>query len=120
MNYYSDWLEKRPAIDAELTESPVVARDSEIEWVETAQDARAKLLVGVDLGFATMGSNVVKAEIPVGWMTGMHSHGEEAMFILQGEGCSIIDGNRYNWRKHSSIHIPFGLRHQHFNTGDVP
>ena len=42
------------------------------------------------------------------------------MHILEGEGLSIIDGQRFNWHKSSSLHIPFWAEHQHFNTGNVP
>ena len=77
-------------------------------------------MVANQLGFATMGSNVLKSEIPVGWHTGKHRHGEKLMHILEGEGFSIIDGQRFDWHKSSTLQIPFWATHQHFNTGDVP
>jgi mannose-6-phosphate isomerase-like protein (cupin superfamily) len=79
-----------------------------------------KLMIANQLGFSTMGSNVLKSEIPVGWHTGRHRHGEESMHILEGEGFSIIDGRRFDWHKSSTLQIPFWVEHQHFNTGDVP
>jgi gentisate 1,2-dioxygenase len=79
-----------------------------------------KLLVSRELGFPTMGSSVLKAEIPVGWHTGRHSHGEESMHILDGEGFSIVDGRRFNWHRGSTLQIPYRAEHQHFNTGDRP
>ncbi len=118
--FYDNWLDARSQIDQELWNSPAVARDKDIPWVSTPQDAKVKLMVANELGYATMGSNVLKAEIPVGWHTGRHRHGEEAMHILQGEGFSIIDGRRYDWHKSSTLQIPFSAEHQHFNTGDVP
>ena len=118
--YYDEWLGTRAVIEEEFNRSPVVARDADIPWVETPQDARSKLMLGTGMGFASMGSNVVKAEIPVGWRTGRHRHGEESLHILEGEGCSVIDGERFDWHKSSTIQIPFGAEHQHFNTGDIP
>lgn len=118
--FYDDWLEAHDQIQRELWNSPAVARDSEIPWVRTPQDAKVKLMVANQLGYATMGSNVLKAEIPVGWHTGRHRHGEESMHILSGEGFSIIEGRRYDWHKGSTIQIPFWAEHQHFNTGDEP
>ena len=56
-------------------------------------------------------------EIPEGWKTGKHSHGEEVMFIIEGNGCTVIDGERFDWEKHSTLFMPFGAVHQHFNTG---
>jgi mannose-6-phosphate isomerase-like protein (cupin superfamily) len=118
--FYDDWLGVQNEIQDHFITSPGVARDKDIPWVSTPQDAKVKLMIGSKLGFATMGSNVLKAEIPVGWHTGKHRHGEESMHILEGEGFSIIDGRRFDWHKSSSIHIPFWAEHQHFNTGDVP
>jgi mannose-6-phosphate isomerase-like protein (cupin superfamily) len=118
--FYDDWLEAQKTIYDELWTSPVVARDKEIDWVSTPQDAKCKLMIGNELGYATMGSNVLKAEIPVGWHTGKHRHGEESLHILEGQGYSIVAGQRFDWHKHSTLQIPFYAEHQHFNTGDVP
>lgn len=119
-NFYDEWLRTRDIIEDELEASFLVARDRDIPWVTTPQDVRCKLMIANDMGFATMGSNVVKAEIPVGWHTGKHRHGEEAMHILEGEGFSIIAGQRFDWHKSSTLHIPYWAEHQHFNTGKVP
>jgi mannose-6-phosphate isomerase-like protein (cupin superfamily) len=118
--FYDDWLETPDRIQGEFWNSPAVARDKDIPWVSTPQDARVKLMVSHDMGFATMGSNVLKAEIPVGWHTGRHRHGEESLHILTGEGFSLIDGQRFDWHPGSTLYIPFWAEHQHFNTGDVP
>jgi quercetin dioxygenase-like cupin family protein len=118
--FYDRWLAAGGEIEKELAGSPLVARDREIPWVRTVQDAKVKLMVANELGFATMGSNVLKAEIPVGWHTGRHRHGEESLHILAGAGFSVIDGQRFDWRAGSTLFVPFGAVHQHFNTGDVP
>jgi mannose-6-phosphate isomerase-like protein (cupin superfamily) len=115
--FYDDWLAAQGQIHDELLATPPVARDKDIPWVSTPQDVRVKLMVANNLGFASMGSNVLKAEIPVGWHTGKHRHGEESMHILAGEGFSIIDGRRFDWHKSSTIQIPYWAEHQHFNTG---
>ena len=106
-NFYDEWLEAPNKIQDELEETFLVARDKDIPWVSTPHDAKVKLMVANHLGFATMGSNVLKSEIPVGWHTGKHRHGEESMHILEGEGFSIINGQRFNWHKSSTLQIPF-------------
>jgi mannose-6-phosphate isomerase-like protein (cupin superfamily) len=118
--FYDEWLNASDVIRGELDATKFVARDKDIPWVSTPQDAKVKLMVANDLGYATMGSNVLKAEIPVGWHTGKHRHGEESMHILAGEGFSVIDGQCFDWHKSSTIQIPYWAEHQHFNTGDVP
>jgi len=118
--FYDEWLETSNKIQDELEECELVARDRDIPWVSTPHDVKVKLMVANQLGFTTMGSNVLKSEIPVGWHTGKHRHGEESMHILEGEGFSIINGQRFNWHKSSTLQIPFWAEHQHFNTGNEP
>ena len=119
-NFYDTWLDTPNRLQDQLQQCQAVARDADIPWVSTPQDVRVKLMVANELGFTTMGSNVLKAEIPVGWHTGKHRHGEESMHILEGEGFSIIDGQRFDWHKSSTIQIPFWAEHQHFNTSNIP
>jgi hypothetical protein len=57
------------------------------------------------------------SEIPPGAHRA-HKQSEEAILILAGSGFSVIDDVRYDWKKHSSLLVPFGSIHQHFNTGD--
>lgn len=118
--FYDQWLAAGDRLQADMRRSALIARDSDIPWVQTRQDARVKLMVSNELGFTTMGSNVLKAEIPVGWHTGKHRHGEESMHILAGEGFSIVEGQRFDWHQGSTLQIPYRAAHQHFNTGNVP
>ena len=118
--FYDDWLDAQNDIAKELDATKFVARDKEIPWVSTPQDAKCKLMVASGLGYATMGSNVLKAEIPVGRHTGKHRHGEESMHILSGDGFSIVGDQRFDWHTSSTIQIPYWMAHQHFNTGDTP
>jgi mannose-6-phosphate isomerase-like protein (cupin superfamily) len=119
-NFYDEWLQTPDTIQREFWDSPAVARDKDIPWVSTPQDAKVKLMVARELGHATMGSNVLKAEIPVGWHTGRHRHGEESLHILTGSGFSVIAGQRFDWHEGSTLYIPFWADHQHVNTSDVP
>ncbi len=119
-NFYEQWLAVPDRIQEEFWNSPAVARDKDIPWVSTPQDARTKLMISHELGYATMGSNVLKSEIPVGWHTGRHRHGEESLHILTGEGFSVIAGQRFDWRAGSTLLIPFWADHQHVNSADEP
>jgi quercetin dioxygenase-like cupin family protein len=118
--YYDDWLQAGERAQEAFRCSPMIAKDREIPWIRTRQDARSKLMIAKSLGFPTMGSNVIKAEIPIGWHTGKHVHGEESIHILRGQGFSIVDGQRFDWHEHSTIQLPYRAEHQHFNTGDEP
>ena len=119
-NFYDDWLTLWDKNVEERRKARKVIHWEEMNWVRTRQDAKSALAVAPETGFKTNGGITMLAEIPVGWMTGRHSHGEEAIFIIQGKGSSIVDGHQYDWAEGSCIRIPYGTVHQHFNTGDAP
>lgn len=118
-DFYRDWLDESATLEERMRTPPVVARGRDLEWIETPQDARAAMLIGEATGFPTQGTALVKAEIPTGWRTGKHAHGEEAIHIVAGTGFSVIDGARYDWRPGTTLHIPYRAAHQHVNTGSV-
>jgi quercetin dioxygenase-like cupin family protein len=118
--FYDEWLAAGAQVDEAFRRSPMIAHDRDIPWVRTRQDARVKLMVSNTLGFPTMGGCVLKAEIPVGWHTGKRAHGEEAVHILQGEGFSVVEGQRLDWHAGTTLQIPYRAVHQHFNTGATP
>ncbi|HLH23881.1 MAG TPA: cupin domain-containing protein [Chloroflexota bacterium] len=120
VTFYDEWLAAGAQAEEAFRCSPMIAHDRQIPWVRTRQDARVKLMVDNSLGFPTMGGSVLKGEIPVGWHTGKHTHGEEGIYILKGQGFSVINGQRFDWKEGSALHIPYRAEHQHFNTGDEP
>jgi len=119
-DFYSDWLRASARVDAAVGSGPVVARGRDLEWIETPQDARVAMLIGEAAGFPTQGTALLKAEMPAGWRTGRHVHGEEAIHVIAGTGFSVIGGARYDWKPATTLHIPYRAEHQHVNTGDSP
>lgn len=119
-NFYDNWLGMWDRAESERAASRRNMHEEDLEWVETPQDFRAALVISPETGFRTYGTTTMIAEIPPGAHTGAHKHGEEAIFIVEGEGFSVIDNVRYDWHRHSSLLVPFGSVHQHFNTGDTP
>src|ERR1043166_4111040 len=120
MNFYEEWLDTSKKAQNAVEHAPALAKGKDLKWIETPQDFRIAMLIGGQVGFPTMGTSLMKAEIPAGHHTGKHQHGEEAMHILSGSGFSVIDGRRYNWKPGTTIHVPFMAEHQHFNTGSEP
>jgi quercetin dioxygenase-like cupin family protein len=56
-------------------------------------------------------------EIPPASRSGKHRHmTEEQIFIINGNGYDIQDGERWNWQKGDLINIPAMVEHQHFNS----
>ena len=116
-NFYDKWLKFWDEEEEQRAKAKKVIHEEELEWVRTRQDYRVALLAAQENGFYTQGGVTMLAEIPEGCKTGKHSHGEEVMFIVEGEGCTVLDGQRYDWEKGTTIFIPFGGVHQHYNTG---
>lgn len=52
--------------------------------------------------------------------SGSHRHqGSLAIYVLDGRGYTLIDGQRHDWKKGDLILLPLrpnGVAHQHFNT----
>jgi quercetin dioxygenase-like cupin family protein len=118
--FYDEWLGYWDQSQQRRAVSRRVIHSEELGWVETRQDASCAELISHRTGFANWGTVTMIARIPVGMRTGRHRHGEEAIFIVSGRGCSVVDGRRYDWEVGACLHIPFGSVHQHFNLGDEP
>lgn len=116
-DFYADWLAASERNELDVHRTPVVARGRDVHWIETANDHRIAMLIGQQVGFPTQGTNVCKAVIPAGHHTGSHRHGEEAIHVLEGSGCIVVDGRRYDFRPGTTIHVPYMSEHQLFSTG---
>ncbi len=119
-DFYSAWLAESERIDKEVMDSSRVARAKELKWVRTRQDSKAALMIAPETGFPTGGSLLMRAEIPVGWHTGKHVHGEEAIYVESGEGFLLLDDRRYDFHPGTILHVPHRSAHQLFNTGRAP
>jgi quercetin dioxygenase-like cupin family protein len=119
-NFYDAWLDESERIEKSVAEAPRVAEGRKLDWVRTRQDARAALMIAPETGFTTGGSLLMKAEIPVGWHTGKHVHGEEAVFVESGEGFLLLDDRRYDFKRGTIFHIPYRSSHRLFNIGPEP
>ena len=115
--FYDRWLQFWDEEEQQRAKARKLIHEDELQWVRTRQDYRVALLAAPDNGFFTQGGVTMLVEIPEGWKTGKHSHGEEVMYVIEGDGCTVIDGERYDWEKGATVFIPFGAVHQHFNTG---
>src|SRR4051812_31322969 len=109
--FYDAWLAQSDEIERAVAEGPRVARGKDLEWVQTRQDARAALMIAPETGFPTGGSVLMRAEIPFGWHTGAHLHGEEAIYIERGQGFLVLDGGRYEFRPGTILHVPHRSQH---------
>jgi quercetin dioxygenase-like cupin family protein len=77
-------------------------------------------MVSEETGFDTWGIETQIAEIPPRWHTGRHRHGEEAIYVVSGDGVAVVDGMRYDFHSGTTIGVPYGAVHQLYNTGSHP
>lgn len=119
-DFYSAWLESSENIEKTVKDAPRVAKGKGLTWVRTRQDSKAALMIAPETGFPTGGSLLMKAEIPAGWHTGKHRHGEEAIYVEKGEGFLLLDDKRYDFHRGTIFHIPYRSAHQLFNAGKEP
>lgn len=63
---------------------------------------------------------VFESGIPPGKTTGLHTHTAEAViYILEGKGYSIVDGERYDWEEGDIVCVPSGTAHRHCNASET-
>jgi quercetin dioxygenase-like cupin family protein len=49
-----------------------------------------------------------------------HAHTEAMLYVLEGNGYSMIDGQRYDWQQGDAVHVPPRMTvHEHFNDSDA-
>ena len=59
-------------------------------------------------------------EIPPGGRSGrLHHPGNQVIFILEGQGYTVLDGQKHHWSMHDVVQLPLrvkGVTVQHFNS----
>lgn len=98
----------------------VLVKGKELRFGSTPM-GRVAYAVDPRLGFHVKLLSTLFAEVSPGKHSGAHRHiYEETDYILSGEGYSIIEDQRYEWKKGDTLVIPVFAWHQHFNTGKEP
>lgn len=105
----------------EKAKAKVIVRESEVEGAKRIPARVSKILISehtVGAKQISMGTNVteINSRIP------FHSHkdSEEAMFVVQGKGTLICDGEEYEVSTGTAIFSPLGVEHEIRNIGDEP
>ncbi len=76
------------------------------------------LVVDPEIGFHMRTLGTLMAEIPPEKRSGAHRHiYEETNYVVSGQGYSIIEDQRVNWKKGDTLCIPVFAWPQHFNMG---
>lgn len=91
-------------------------RFADVELRPNPKGSRSALLVDGSLGYRTTGLSLAMFEIAPGQAQSKHRHpGEAILYIVDGEGYSVIDGKRYEWSSGDAALVHQYVWHQHFN-----
>ena len=83
----------------------------------TKRGARSAFLMDESIGYHTSGLSAVMHELAPGLWQSRHRHGGEAwLYCVSGEGYSIVDEVRHDWKAGDLIVIDHWQWHQHFNA----
>ncbi|MBI2185216.1 MAG: cupin domain-containing protein [Thaumarchaeota archaeon] len=112
--YEDDRASEKALIDKRL-KSKVVAKGSDVNprwdghsWTHYMVDPR--------LGYNAYIYQIFIEDIPPNKSTAEHRHlYEEAVYVLEGKGHTIMNGKRYDWKAGDAMFIPPFWWHQHFN-----
>lgn len=85
--------------------------------IEGAKDVEIRWLISKDDGVENFAMRMF--EIKSGGFTPLHSHPHEhEVFVLEGEGIFVYEGEEYEFGKEYVIFVPGDKEHRFKNTGD--
>lgn len=117
---YEQQVEFAAAEEKRRRAGRLLVKGSDLEFGSTRMGDMA-YVIDPRLGFNVKVMATVVAQIPPGKRSGAHRHlYEEVNYILSGEGYSIVDDKRYDWKAGDALCIPVFAWHQYFNTGSEP
>jgi gentisate 1,2-dioxygenase len=106
--------------EVERRTGKVLVRSEDLMF-EPTRMANIAIVVDPEAGFNMRTIGTLVAEVPPGKRSGAHRHiYEETNYVMGGQGYSIIEDQRFDWKKGDTLCIPVFSWHQHFNTGKEP
>jgi len=117
-NPYENVLKQRAELKERNLHGPVVIRKAEQEVFQSRQGKLRFFLDPVSFKETPLQQwRVFTHEIKT--RSGKHTHqGGLVIYVIEGKGYSIVDGERWDWEKGDLVLLPMkpeGVEHQHFN-----
>lgn len=116
-SFYTRELER--ALDQEQARrnATVITKWNKDRLVVNRKGSRSAFLVDPSLGYRTTGLTAVLYQIAPGSRQASHRHGGEAvLYVADGKGYSVVDGERYDWETGDAVLVGKWAWHQHFNV----
>jgi gentisate 1,2-dioxygenase len=119
---YEKWLAERELARRERREKmPSVVRRDQLKFEPTrAPGVYVAYIVAPHMNQEAPSHTVEILNMRPGARTRLVRENEAVHHVLSGKGHSMIYGERHDWEKDASIHVPDGAWYQHFNDGDEP
>jgi quercetin dioxygenase-like cupin family protein len=106
--------------EVERRTGKVLVRSEDLVF-EPTRMGNVAIVVDPERGFHMRTIATLVAELPPGKRSGAHRHiYEETNYVIAGQGYSIIEDQRFDWKAGDTLCIPVFGWHQHFNTGKEP
>jgi quercetin dioxygenase-like cupin family protein len=97
----------------------IKAEDVKLEW-EAQNGVWMGPLVSQELGFENRIIEVDCHIYPPHSHSVTHRHNEAIIIVLRGQGYSLLDDERIDWKAGDTLYIGQGVWHQHYVTSDEP
>lgn len=119
-NLWDELLQLRDQQRAFREKSVWRIRGKEIPWENNKQGKMRWYMHPLLNSLCINTLKIFVQEIPPGSRSGrLHHPGNQVIFILEGRGYTILDGQKYHWSKNDLLQLPLrtkGVTVQHFNS----
>lgn len=124
VNLFDRLIQLRDIQRRRLAQTTFLIRGDELPW-ELNQHGKMQWYLHPCIAYSAVQTQLFyRQEIPVGSRSGVQRNGGDVVFyMLEGEGYTILDGVRHNWKAGDVMTLPTfpaGVVFRHVNTGSVP
>jgi mannose-6-phosphate isomerase-like protein (cupin superfamily) len=115
---YERLVQAQAALRERAFRGRIVVRASEQPWEKTRM-GRLRFYIARSSDTGSALHQWLAFQLDIHTHSGKHRHqGGLAIFVLEGEGYTVVDGERIDWEAGDLILLPIkenGVEHQHFN-----
>jgi gentisate 1,2-dioxygenase len=103
-----------------LNETRILTPYEDVPFKVTPRGARSGFLVDRTIGHNTGGLTAVIHQLAPGLYQSRHRHGGEAyLYCITGEGYSMVNDKRVDWKKGDLVVVDHWEMHQHHNASET-
>ena len=119
-NLWDELIAMRDAQREEVDKSVWLIKGKDLPWENNKQGIMRWYMHPLLRTTCINTMKIFVQEIPPGSRSGrLHHPGNQVIFILEGRGYTVLDGQKYHWSKNDVVQLPLrtkGVTVQHFNA----